>query len=558
MLQGERSKEEDIDFKAMLQNMNLLYLSCSVLILQDNSYMSRFWTLLEAWIAMRRPSQEGLVAFDDATNGRACSDRRFDIRLLHNAKPRDYGTDNSADGALLDRELIRQSRCTANELMDKLRLTDIQVTNQKDKDSQIPKVAVLDHDVIDNFNETDLTADQQELGPTPLMIACQRGHEGAARVLLDVAKDEGMRPSRDELSSLLLSAIKSGRGPLITLLMSQVLRERSYITPNHWEEINGYFKDSSDSIISQLVDARKLWDKETGKVVRNRQVSLKGLLTRDSSQTRLSAEGAYPPLDHQVGIQLLTLFEKLQHAELPPETPLQIERLNMPRLPEKVEGDDAHYQENHARDDDLRKVLDGTADYKVPRDAVRYKEELGRGRFGVVLKAIAVGSELAAKKVNFTEAERSELTSLKKEFTILKRLTHPNIVALKGVVVDDPKELVVLMEFAPFGSLRAMLNVECEDKEVEIRISGPDNGLVQVSIAEGLAAGMKYLHAQTPPILHGDLKSDNCLVFRVGSEPDSLPLVKLADFGFAGELTTFLTTSIGTRSVVSRCVAATT
>ena len=34
---------EGAEFAVMLPNINLLYLFCSVLILQDRSYMSRFW-----------------------------------------------------------------------------------------------------------------------------------------------------------------------------------------------------------------------------------------------------------------------------------------------------------------------------------------------------------------------------------------------------------------------------------------------------------------------------------------------------------------------------------
>ena len=37
----------------MLPNINLLYLFCGVLILLDLSYMSRFWTQLEAFLSLR-------------------------------------------------------------------------------------------------------------------------------------------------------------------------------------------------------------------------------------------------------------------------------------------------------------------------------------------------------------------------------------------------------------------------------------------------------------------------------------------------------------------------
>ena len=43
MPQGARTTAETTGFKWMLQNVNLLFLGCSVLCLVDISYLSRFW-----------------------------------------------------------------------------------------------------------------------------------------------------------------------------------------------------------------------------------------------------------------------------------------------------------------------------------------------------------------------------------------------------------------------------------------------------------------------------------------------------------------------------------
>ena len=45
---GTRTPEEQRAFELMLVNINILYLGCSVLILADSSYMSRFWTQARA------------------------------------------------------------------------------------------------------------------------------------------------------------------------------------------------------------------------------------------------------------------------------------------------------------------------------------------------------------------------------------------------------------------------------------------------------------------------------------------------------------------------------
>ena len=43
MPQGERTLEEQQEFKIMLANVNMIYLGASVLIIMDISYQSRFW-----------------------------------------------------------------------------------------------------------------------------------------------------------------------------------------------------------------------------------------------------------------------------------------------------------------------------------------------------------------------------------------------------------------------------------------------------------------------------------------------------------------------------------
>mgnify|MGYP006146221743 CR=1 FL=1 len=41
--QGERTREQRLLFTATLPNINILYLGCSVLLLLDRTYLSRFW-----------------------------------------------------------------------------------------------------------------------------------------------------------------------------------------------------------------------------------------------------------------------------------------------------------------------------------------------------------------------------------------------------------------------------------------------------------------------------------------------------------------------------------
>mmetsp|Transcript_24433 Transcript_24433/g.77427 ORF Transcript_24433/g.77427 Transcript_24433/m.77427 type:complete len:469 (+) Transcript_24433:462-1868(+) len=75
MPQKPRAPEEEDEFAEMLSNVNVVYLGMKVLVLLDMSYMSRFWTQTEAWMAMHEPSK-ATVSEDT---------RRYTIVPLHNA-----------------------------------------------------------------------------------------------------------------------------------------------------------------------------------------------------------------------------------------------------------------------------------------------------------------------------------------------------------------------------------------------------------------------------------------------------------------------------------------
>ena len=85
MPQCERSPLEKLEFDAMLPNVNILYLSCRVLILLDLSYVSRFWTQFEAFLAMRTVGAGGLGSLPDLSASASSLARRYTIVPLHNA-----------------------------------------------------------------------------------------------------------------------------------------------------------------------------------------------------------------------------------------------------------------------------------------------------------------------------------------------------------------------------------------------------------------------------------------------------------------------------------------
>lgn len=128
---GHRSASDEAEFQCMLAAIADLYLTSNVLILLDNTYMARFWTLMEAWCAMMRATTEGVRA---ATP----SERRYTITCILNAKDIP-GFDTSLTNYL--------STKTPAEMHDLLASSEVAVTNESDKDKLLPFVRKTDEHV---------------------------------------------------------------------------------------------------------------------------------------------------------------------------------------------------------------------------------------------------------------------------------------------------------------------------------------------------------------------------------------------------------------------------
>ena len=104
-----------------------------VLLLADLSYLSRFWTCFEAWLAMQTPSTDGLIASSEGN-------RRWTTVPIYNA------TEHEAVG--LERLWSGRSAVDAHKVLSK---PDVTVTNESDKHIQLGKLEGLDVRVRDQM-----------------------------------------------------------------------------------------------------------------------------------------------------------------------------------------------------------------------------------------------------------------------------------------------------------------------------------------------------------------------------------------------------------------------
>jgi hypothetical protein len=129
-----RTLKEKAEFQLMLSAIADLYLTAQVLILLDGSYASRFWTLTEAWCSMQTATSEGLQPSTEA-------ERRYTIKCIHNAT-----IETTAKGL---EDLVSTKKPT--EMYDILKKPDVNVTNDKDKDTMLPKILEINVRVKDGF-----------------------------------------------------------------------------------------------------------------------------------------------------------------------------------------------------------------------------------------------------------------------------------------------------------------------------------------------------------------------------------------------------------------------
>ena len=129
MPQKGRTRLEKLEFDHMLGYVNYLYLSCKVLILMDISYMSRFWTLFEAWLSMQECSDEGLRPAPP--NARRCT-----------VVPTGNGTN-----ALGDQLIQMWAEKSPEQALKVLKKDDVTVTNAGDKTIQLKVLLDLHEEI---------------------------------------------------------------------------------------------------------------------------------------------------------------------------------------------------------------------------------------------------------------------------------------------------------------------------------------------------------------------------------------------------------------------------
>lgn len=186
MPQKPRTPEEDEEFAEMLSNVNAIFIGMQVLVLLDMSYMSRFWTQTEAWMSMQDASASGLATASQQK-------RRYTIIPLHNAS------------AKLSETLVDMwAGKSAQEAHDILAQPDVLVTNQSDKERQLPKILKLNQ----TTQQIIVAHTKRESALQELVRAMAAKDGSALTAAVSDAEKADVAPTNLDMGRMVLAAIQ--------------------------------------------------------------------------------------------------------------------------------------------------------------------------------------------------------------------------------------------------------------------------------------------------------------------------------------------------------------
>lgn len=154
----------------------------------------------------------------------------------------------------------------------------------------------------------------------------------------------------------------------------------------------------------------------------------------------------------------------------------------------------------------------------VPRKADSFErlDKIGQGTYSSVYKArdLETGKTVALKKVRFANMDPESVRFMAREIHILRRLDHPNVMKLEGLITSRMS-----------GSL--YLVFEYMDHDLAGLASSPKIKFTEPQIKcymQQLLRGLEHCHSRG--VLHRDIKGSNLLIDNNGN-------LKIGDFGLA-------------------------
>ncbi|XP_062099909.1 probable serine/threonine-protein kinase At1g09600 [Humulus lupulus] len=154
----------------------------------------------------------------------------------------------------------------------------------------------------------------------------------------------------------------------------------------------------------------------------------------------------------------------------------------------------------------------------APRKAESFAklDKIGQGTYSSVYKArdLETGKIVALKKVRFVNMDPESVRFMAREIHILRRLDHPNVMKLEGLVTSRmSRSLYLVFEYMDhdLAGIAATPGIKFTESQIKCYM-------------QQLLRGLEHCHSRG--VLHRDIKGSNILI-------DNNGVLKIGDFGLA-------------------------
>ncbi|XP_021753672.1 probable serine/threonine-protein kinase At1g54610 [Chenopodium quinoa] len=154
----------------------------------------------------------------------------------------------------------------------------------------------------------------------------------------------------------------------------------------------------------------------------------------------------------------------------------------------------------------------------IPRRADSFERlnKIGEGTYSSVYKArdLINGKIVALKRVRFDNLDQESVKFMSREILILRRLDHPNVIKLEGLIASaTSSSLYLIFEYMEHDltGIASLPGLKFTEPQVKC-------------FMQQLLSGLEYCHRHG--VLHRDIKGSNLLI-------DDCGILKIADFGLA-------------------------
>ncbi|XP_015936202.1 probable serine/threonine-protein kinase At1g54610 [Arachis duranensis] len=157
----------------------------------------------------------------------------------------------------------------------------------------------------------------------------------------------------------------------------------------------------------------------------------------------------------------------------------------------------------------------------IPRSANTFEKfyKIGQGTYSTVYKARDITQQkiVALKRVRFDNLDPESVKFMAREILILRRLDHPNVIKLEGLITaPTSRSLYLVFEYMEHDLTGLAANPAIKFSEPQVKC-----------YMKQLLSGLDHCHGHG--VLHRDIKGSNLLI-------DNNGILKIADFGLANFL----------------------